>query len=242
MDADKLSFLDETPEPETEAMAPVPEQIEAPEQSGEQPAVPPTAVEPKAEAIPIQALLDERDRRQRAERELEEQRQWRANFEAQQRQAQQQAPDFFEDPDQRLQYERQSLNASVMRLKLEQSRFLAEREFGADLVKETYAFFDQNPALSHQFVSHPSPFHAAVEFYKRQKVAEEIGADPEAWRQREREKLLEQLRAEAMAEVQTTAQVQPKPKIPGSLATAPAAGRAGEPRARGTAFDAAFGS
>lgn len=239
--SDKLAFLDdEQPEPEkVEVEAQADPEIQPEPTKGEPEAAPPAAVEAeKPSAIPISALLDERERRQKAEREAEELRQWRAKMEAQEKA--QPAPDFFTDPDQRLAYERQQFQAQFTAMKLQQSRFLAEREFGAEVVNEAYAYFDRNPHLSHQFLDHASPFHAAVEFYKRQKVAEEIGADPEAWKASQMATIKEQLRAEIMAELQGT--VQPKPRIPGSLASAPAAGKAGEPMARGSAFDAAFGS
>lgn len=241
MSDDALSFLDDqTPEqPEqVEAIAAEPEPVA--EVKGEEPAAPPAAVE-REQAIPIQALLDERDRRQKAERDAEELRRWRAEQEA--KQTRQPPPDIFTDPDLRFQYERQQIQQSLLGVKLEQSRFLAERDFGAETVAEAYAYFDKNPQLSQQLLSHPSPFHAAVDFYKRQKVAEEIGADPDAWRTKQREalaaELREQIRQEVLAEMQPA---QTRPRLPGSLAAAPAAGRAGEPRPRGSAFDAAFGS
>lgn len=237
--SDKLDFLNgETPEPVEQIEAEAPEiETPAPEQ-GEIEAAPPAAVETeKPGAIPISALLDERERRQKAEREAEELRQWRKQIEAQQNAKP--APDFFADPDQRLAYERNQFQAQFTAMKLQQSRFLAERDFGADEVNAAYAYFDQNPHLSHQFLDHPSPFHAAVEFYKRQRAVEEIGSDPDAWKAKQMDTIKEQLRAEIMAELHGTPS--PKPRIPGSLASAPAAGKAGEPRARGSAFDAAFG-
>lgn len=244
---DKLDFLDsEQTEPEVQEengkaveqeAATEPETPAEPEPEKGEEAAPPAAVEDeKPGTIPIGALLDERDRRKKAEREAEELRKWREQMEAQK----QEAPDFFQDPDQRLAHERKQFEQRQQAEKLKQSRFFAEREFGSDLVNEAFAYFDQHPQLSHQFLDHPSPFHAAVEFYKRQKVADEIGSDPEAWKNKQMEELKEQIRAEIMAEVQTA---QPeKPRLPTSLASAPSAGKAGEPQARGSAFDAAFGS
>lgn len=230
MDGDKLNFLDETaPEAAAEATPAAPEpQPPVVEAKGEPPAAPPAAPEEKASSIPISALLDERERRQKAEREAEEGRQYRRQMEERQREA------ALQDPEQRQVYERQQIHGMIMEQRLSQSRFLAEREFGKDEVAAAYAYFDQHPQLSSQLLNHPSPFHAAVEFVRRQRIADEVGADPEAWRAKEREKL----RAELMAEIQP---VQPQQRLPGSLAAAPAAGRAGEPRARGSAFDAAFG-
>ena len=116
---------------------------------------------------------------------------------------------------------------------MQQSKFLAEREFGAETVNEAVAYFDKNPAASQQFMNHPSPFHAAVEFYQRQKTVEEIGADPEAYKA----SLREQIRAELEAELKTT--VQPKPKAPPpSMASAPSSGQGG--KSPGNGFDALF--
>lgn len=230
MDGDKLNFLDETaPEAAAEATPAMPEpQPSVVEAKGEPPAAPPAAPEEKASSIPISALLDERERRQKAEREAEEGRQYRRQMEERQREA------ALQDPEQRQVYERQQIHGMIMEQRLSQSHFLAEREFGKEEVAAAYAYFDQHPQLSSQLLNHPSPFHAAVEFVRRQRIADEVGADPEAWRAKEREKL----RAELMAEIQP---VQPQQRLPGSLAAAPAAGPAGEPRAQGSAFDAAFG-
>lgn len=230
MSEDKLSFVDENTPAEPQVVTPDPPAADpAPVKvKGDTPAAPPAASEDKSNPIPIQALLDERERRQKAEREAEEGRQFRRQLEAQRRQ------EAMQDPEQRIQLEREQFHRALLANKLQQSRFLAEREYGAEEVKAAYAFFDQHPQLSHQLMSHPSPYHAAVDFYRRQKIADEVGSDPEAWRAREREKL----RAELLAEMPQT---QPQQRLPGSLAAAPAAGRASEPRPRGSAFDAAFG-
>jgi len=164
-------------------------------------------------------------------------RKWREQEER--KRNQQPPPDFARNPDQRLQFERSQFQAALVNSRLQQSRFLAERDFGADLVNEAYAFYDKNPQLSHQFMDHPSPFHAAVDFYKKQKLADEIGGDPEAWKTKQLEGMKEQLRQELLAEMQGQAPGNPKP--PASLSGAPAAGRAGEQAPKGSAFDAAFG-
>lgn len=193
----------------------------------------PPVVEPKAEPVPIQALLDERDKRQRAERDMEALRTRLADFESKQNPP----PDIHEDPEARLSFERQSFQRAMINTKLEQSRFFAEKDFGKDVVDSAMQYYDENPQLSHQFLNSPSPLHAAVEFYKRQKVADEVGLDPAAYRER--------LRAELLAEMQAQQPAQPtatsKPRLPGSLAAAPAAGKSSEPPATGGGFEAAFG-
>lgn len=241
MSDDKLDFLDgpsaevtpEPPQAEPAAPAPIADKGEKPALVA--PSTPPVEPAKEQHLAPLTALLDEREKRQAAEREASELRAWRQQQEERQRAAQHRAPDPRQDPDGALEYQRTVFQQQLYNAKIGQSRFLAEQQFGKELVDEAFGFFDKNPALSHQFVDHPSPFHAAVEFYKRQKVADEVGADPAAYRS----KLEADIRAQIMAEMQQPAQ--PKPRLPGSLAAAPAAGGAGEPVSKGSAFDAAFG-
>ena len=238
MDADKLAFFEDEPEAEApEAEAPQPEDVKAEEETevAEQPAAegkgedkeaaPPAAPEEKQPGhVPLSALLDEREKRQKFEREVEELRRWRA-----QQEAQRQKPDFFENPEAALSQVQQQVQQQMVAEKLRTSRFLAEREFGPDLVKEAYAYFDQNPEQSHALINEPSPFHAAVEHYRRQKLLTEIGTDPDAYRAK--------LRAELEAEIARKAP--PKPAAPPrSLASAPNAG--GETTPPGSAFDELF--
>ena len=234
MSDDKLGFLDEEA---TGAPVDEPEQVEEPEavevtgqaepeaeevetaeaETGEEEAAPPVADPEEHKAtVPVTALQEERTKRQALERELAELRQ-RA---AQQQQPQQPQPDFYDNPD-------EAVRQMIVNETLKQSKFLAERDFDKDIVAETVAYFDQNPHLSQQFLNEPSPYHAAVEFYQRQKVADEIGSDPDAYKAKLREELLAELQAQQPA---------PKPQAPPpSMARAPSAGR--EAITPGTAFD-----
>lgn len=241
MSDDKLSFLDETEEaapveePEvTEAgeakpqeAAAEPEQVEAEPETGEQPEVPPTPeAKEEGKAVPVVALLDEREKRQAAERKAEETARKLAELEARMKQSQQPAEkvDYFDNPE-------AAISQHMTTVKLQQSKFLAEREFGADVVAEAYAYFDQNPQESQQLLNHPSPFHAAVEVFKQKQLLQEIGSDPEAWKAKQMEELKAQILAEQPAASKPTAP-------PPSMARAPRAG--GEGRAPGNAFDEVF--
>lgn len=196
-------------------------------------ATPPVA-EKKVELVPLAAHLDERERRQKYEREAAE---LREKLEAIEAAKQAPPPDLYADPEARLQFERSTYEQMVVNAKLDQSRWLAERDFGKALVDEAFEFYNQHPILSHQFKNEPSPFHSAVEFYKRQKAAETVGPDLDAYKAR--------LRAEWEAEQQAKAaesapsQTQAA-RLPGSLAAAPAAGKTSEPSGL-SGFDAAFG-
>lgn len=243
-DEDKLSFLDETSEEPKEEVtaeeveadpaepteeAPAEPEPEAEPDTGEEEAAPPVAEEEKqTQAIPVTALLDEREKRQLAERRAEETARQLQQLQAQLQQRAEPAPDWLEDPQAAAQYQAQTIEQRMQAQTLAQSRFFAEREFGKELVDEAYAYFDQNPHLSHQLLQSPSPFHAAVETYKRQKFLSEVGENPDAYR----ESLKEQLRQEIMAEA-----AQPsKPKAPPpSMNKTPSAGR--DAITPGSAFD-----
>lgn len=253
MDKDAIAFLDgeteseaeeteevEAQEAETEAEAapePEPKETEAEEQTGEEdPGSTPEPEPQKQHDIPVTALLDEREKRQAAQRQLEEYQRRERELQAQLQKLQQpkqEAPDWYEDPQAAARYQTQTIEQQFQARLMQQSKFLAEREFGQNTVNEAISYFDRNPAASQQFKDHPSPFHAAVEFYQRQKVAEEIGSDPEAYKQ----KLRDELRAELEAEL--TANPKAKPKAPPpSMASAPAAGK--EAITSGSAFDQLF--
>lgn len=185
------------PEPETVKTEPEPESA-----TGEQEAPPPEAAPevPEPTSVPITAMLDEREKRQESQRQLEaaqaEAKRYQQQIDAMKaEQEKKPAPDWFEDPTAAAQYQTQTIQAQIQQQALAQSRFFAEREFGREIVQETYQFFEQNPQLSHQFMSEPSPFHAAVEFYQKQKVFDEIGQDPEAWKAQQLEAMRQELQA-----------------------------------------------
>ena len=127
------------------------------------------------------------------------------------------------------------------------SEMLTRDKHGDEAVNAARDAFMQevqrNPALYAEMKASTNPYGYVVGWHKRHSVLNEIGNDPDAWRASQQEaikaQIREELRAELLAEMQGTAP--PKPRLPGSLASAPAAGKAGEPRAKGSAFDAAFG-
>lgn len=245
MKKDAIAFLDgetvEEPENEEveEVTQPEPAEAEAPAepeaQTGEDEVEPPSTEPKESDRIPVTALLDEREKRQEAQRKAEEADRRLKALEAESRRLQkpQETPDWYEDPQKAATYQQQVIEQRLEQRRMEQSKFFAEREFGADTVGEAVAHFDKHPEQSRQFLSHPSPFHAAVEFYKKQKLADEIGSDPDAYRKRIAEELREQLLAE-MSQSQPS-----KPKAPPpSMAKAPTVGK--EAMSSGSAFDSLF--
>lgn len=167
-----------TPEPEAEPA--VEAEAEAPEPEPEKP----VEAEPQKqeETVPLAALLEVR-------KELQSLRSL-----ATPAPAPTPAPDVFQDPEGYSKHMQAQLETATRSTKLEMSRFMAEREFGADKVEAMMEHYNAHPEQTQTFLNKPSPFHAAMEHYNAQMVAQQIGSDPEAYKQ--------SLKAELMAEIQ----------------------------------------
>lgn len=224
----------EQPEPKAK-------EAEAEEQTGEKdPGLTPEPEPQESKSIPVTALLDEREKRQEAQRQYQEEQRKAAELEARLRELQrpkENAPDWFEDPAKAASYQTQQIESQFQQRLMQMSKWQAEREFGGEVVSEAVAYFDRHPQASQQFLSHPSPFHAAVEFYQKQKVAEEIGTDPEAYKQKLRDELRAELEAELTARGTNPKASKPKAPPP-SMASAPSTGR--ETLSPGNTFDEMF--
>lgn len=224
----------EAPEVEEQVEAEPEEQAEAPEQpesgTGEEEATPPVAEPPKQDEAEgrLAAMLDERDKRQAAERRAEAAEATTKRLEAQMQafqaqQAQKPAPDWFDDPQAAAQYHMQPLEKRLDNRFLNMSEHYAAERHGAKVVEEAKQFILQNPHLREQVMRHPSPYEAVVSQYKQHQFLTEVGSDPDAWRASEKERI----RAELVAEMQSQQPQQPvKPAAPPpSLSSAPAGGK-----------------
>lgn len=246
---DKLTFFEEetqepqeTQEPEQEAQAEEPEaqepeQKESAEEStgAKEEASPPEATtDEQGRLIPVTALLDEREKRQKFEREAEELRRWKEEQERQRQQGEKR-PDFWENPEQALGHLRQEFQQQLWNEKLNISEAQARRAMGDEIVDEATEAFKaevaKNPALFQQLQSQRDPYGFVVDWHKRQEFLSEV-QDPDAWREQERERI----RQELLAEVQQSKQPQKAP--PPSMAKATPAGR--DAIAQGSAFDDLF--
>lgn len=171
--SDLDNILSDGPIEDIEPVEEIPEQPEEPVASPEPEA---QASEPEPEAKPepgVPASLFAEQRR--------ENRDLRQRLEALEHRQQPapQSPEFI-DPE-GAQYLSGRMQEAVTQSTLRISRFMAEREFGKDLVDQAFAFFDENKAQSHALLDHPSPFHAAVEEFRKHQVATQIGNDPAAY-------------------------------------------------------------
>lgn len=180
--------------------------------------------------VPSWRLREEREAREARERELGEARQRLQAFERQQqdwqRQQQQpqsqQPPDIFQDPDGYRQFMESSFTSRLEQAR-QQDRFnysedRARDKFGdarVDEVKSWIAERANDRAIEARVLGSRHPYGEMVKLYEEQKLLSEIGSDPEAWRQAEREKL----RAELAAEQQQQANPSPKnvTRLPPSL-------------------------
>lgn len=157
---------DDVPEVAPEPSAPVESAPVIPEATAA-----PTAAPPRDEShVPLAALKAEREKRQQYERELQALRQ---------RQAQPEAPSFYEAPEQ---YVAQVEQRAVMRMNAAFEADLREQNPDYDeVIEELKDYAQGNPAVLHQVFNAPNPPRAA---YKLGKQIRELQAmkDPDAYR------------------------------------------------------------
>lgn len=117
--------------------------------------------------------------------------------------------------------------ALIGRLERSEERFVDR--LGDDTFQATREWLTTRPDIEEWALKQRDPWAAAHQQYTREQLATEIGEDPNAWRDREREKL----RAEILAEQQGGAQPAPAPVTPQMRAAPPApasTARSAQPR------------
>ena len=172
--------------------------------------------------VPLSAVLDERERRQFAERELSDLRNHLAPAPA---------PPLEEQ-----------VEARLYASNLSASRRFAEREHGKEAVGAIHqwaaARCDADPFFNQQMRSSDDPYEAAIQAYNRERVVAEVGAgDLEAFR------AWKAASAAAQGQAPFSSRTQPAARIPRSLANAPgngAAGRLGAAVGEGNAYAGLF--
>lgn len=268
MSDEKLSFLDEKPKSDTEDGEAVEPRAEAPDAAKAEPkgAEQPKPQEGKGEQepntetdqasakpdekgkgaepgfVPIEGLLNEREKRQELERRLKE-------IEQTQQQAKTKAPDMFDDPEgwQR-QMEEQQRNL-VLNTKLELSADYMREQLGEqfdEVAKWWASYVEKNPHELQRGIQQPNPWRYAHQQFRKHKVMEEVGDDPAAYRERLRAEIRAEIEAEQAQAVEQTAQAPasqtPKRQPPPSLANKPSASNAKSiPVGPGHAFDNVIG-
>lgn len=177
-------------EPPVEAQAETP--AETPVEAKEPPAQPVAQQPPQEDAhrVPLRELLDERDKRQALQRQIEELR----------RQVQpkepQKAPEFWEQPegniDHHVQQAVQPLVQELIMQREQTSRALAAIQYGEDTVNEAYKDLETriqsgDPVARFDYqrvMAQPNQYAALVQLHQQRKALSEIGNDPNAYREK----------------------------------------------------------
>jgi hypothetical protein len=219
------------PEPAPAAPAPEP----APAAAAPQP-------EPQHHA-PLSALLDERERRQAAERQRDELQAWRTQQEAAQRAAAAPPPDPAEDPAGYQSWRDTQLNEALYEHGRDISRRFAVLQHGEEAVKEAYEWgvrrCDEDPHFNAKVRNSQDPYGVVLAEFRRDQIASNFKQDEwdafQAWRSSQQpQNGLGPVSVEVAPQPQPhpAPAVTPPPKpVPprASIAAAPSASHSGQP-------------
>lgn len=223
------AMLDDSAPASTPAAAEPAAPAHEPAPTGDQSAAPPAAssVEPRDDGplVPRRALEDERRKRQEYERQLAEVVQYVQSQQQQQFRQQQptpqapEVPDPYTDPEGYQRYIVQQAHETALSERLDASQMLAEEKYGAEKVQAALQAVQRaGPQIAQQIIRQRHPYKAMVEWFERMTVMEEIGPDPQAYR--------EKIKAEILAELghqpapSAAAPVRSSAPVPKSLASA----------------------
>jgi len=226
-----------------EGQQPPPPDVEGqgvPGEDGQEPVPGQEQVQDQPRTVPLPELIEERKRRQEAEKvfkaqqaelaQLKEmvqglyqqnpqQRQQHADPYSQQQQAQQ--PDPFDDPHAYAQYlaqqaaqqARHETRQQLLSERLDQSEQRARESFGDGVVDEAFEAAAQ-AGIAQAFVNKPDAYGELVRWHNAQRLSSEIGDDPESYKKQ----LRDQIRQEVIAEMKQGQS--PPSNLPPSLSTA----------------------
>jgi hypothetical protein len=109
-------------------------------------------------------------------------------------------PNPAEDPDGYHQAVTGGFRAEMQQFRLETTLNFSERfarqSHGNEAFEETKAWLTTRPDLEDFFLTQPDPWGAAFSYFTREKLADEIGDDPAAWREKERQRIRDEILAE----------------------------------------------
>jgi hypothetical protein len=179
--------------------------------------------QPKAEKpdhrIPLTELLNEREKRQAAERARQEYEQQLYQLQQQLQQYQQpkEPIDIFADPQAYTQSIEQTMTERMRAMEGNFSLRLAAYKHGDTF---TEAFQDVmarpfNDPMRQQVINSPDPGETLVQLYQRERTIKEVGTDPTAYKSKVLEEALKdpEFLARAMQSARQTASAQPNNKI-----------------------------
>lgn len=172
-------------EPQQEPVEPEPQAEPAPEPTPEpeQPAV----QEAEARNVPLNVVLDERDKRKAAEAERDRyKQQWE---EAQARQTPQNAPDPYDDPQGFAAFHEQRFQQGLVQQKFQMSEVMAKQAHGAEVVDAAAQWALEKaktePAFAAAYHQQAHPLDWIVQQHKRDAIMSDIGDNVDDWFTRE---------------------------------------------------------
>lgn len=215
----------ETPAEPAQALAPEPASVAPPA--------------PETAHAPITALLDEREKRQAAERKAQEYQQRLAQYERQQQP--QAVPDPYEDPEGFASYQQAQLDQRIYATNLQWSRRIAEVQHTPEVVGQAHEWgvtrCNEDPFFNQKVQTSPDPYGFVIAEWKREQLLN--GVQPDEFEQFRAWKASQGAPQPAPALVPTP---QPSPP-PRSMASLPSAGGSqpgAAPSYPGAAFDSIF--
>lgn len=145
----------------------------------------PAAIEPErpeAGHIPIQALLDEREKRQQAQQRAEAYERQLQQLQAQQPPAA--VPDLYDDPEAFAQHIQQQQANAIWEARRDMSAGFAVSQFGKETLDAAIAWASQknDPYLHQRFLASRDPYREViVPEFQRDQLLSQVSADPTAW-------------------------------------------------------------
>lgn len=123
-----------------------------------------------------------------------------------QRRAPADLPDPLEDPQAYADAIRGEMRREQQEFQLVTTLNLSERfarqQHGGEAFEECKAWLSTKPDIEAWAIQQPDPWSAAFTQYNRERLSEEIGDDPNAWREKERQRIREEVQAELAGQSQ----------------------------------------
>lgn len=164
---DWLTEAENAPEMQEEPIVEAAPEIVPEAEAVSEPVVEVVTPEPKSTTVPLSALEAERNRRQEAERRLQE-------FEAVRAKAP--IPDAYEDPDGYDRHVKSQIEQVRWETKAEMSGFMAEQKFGKPLVEEALAWAQEqsDPTLGLKVRQSASPIEFVVQEFQQSRTLQTL--------------------------------------------------------------------
>lgn len=226
------------------------EPVEAPGEGDGEAKDPPQEVkaeEPQRQKVDpeqFKGYLDEREKRQRADAEVERLKRELAQIQQQSQRKEEPAPDIYENPEGYQQHIQTQYQRELQNQKVSQSEFLARREFGDEMFEtvDNWLRTDGGQYVQ-QLLQHPSPYHAAVDLYRKEQAASQLKAhdfDIEKLVQARLAQMQGQQPNPAPAAQQPTPEAKPQAKMPPQVANSGGAARSQPQMTEGDFFESVF--